>query len=71
MEKQRYEKPLLELIDLDDDVICTSNGCPPVGVCSDECMPVIGCIRNCLVDYVPCDSGICGGKDGISNHTGG
>ena len=46
MNKEKYEKPVMEVVDLKDDVILTSIGnvCPPVGACVDNgCSPVGGC----------------------------
>ena len=69
MQKKRYEKPIMELIDFADDVIVTSNPCPPVGICiGDSCLPVGTCSDNCYGDFVPCDSGYCR-TENIHNHT--
>ena len=41
MTKEKYETPIMEVVDLKDDVILTSgDGCPPVGICPDTCTPV-------------------------------
>ena len=50
MNKEKYEKPVMEVVDLKDDVILTSIGnvCPPVGACVDNsCSPVGACVDNC------------------------
>ena len=46
MNKEKYEKPVMEVVDLKDDVILTSTGdaCFPVGICDDNaCSPVGVC----------------------------
>ena len=46
MNKEKYEKPVMEVVDLKDDVILTSTGnaCSPVGICDENaCLPVGVC----------------------------
>ena len=50
MTKEKYVKPIMEVVDLKDDVILTSGGCPPVGICPDTCSPVGGCTDICTMN---------------------
>ena len=62
MTKEKYEKPIMEVVDLKDDVILTSCSldlgnatCGLVG-----CSPVTGCEKDCSWDgSSSCDYGSC------------
>ena len=45
MKKEKYEKPVMEIVELKDDVILDSTEypCPPVGVCYDSCQVDLYC----------------------------
>ncbi len=57
MIREKYEKPVMEIIELEGDVITTSgvcmpdsDSCSPVGVCGDDYCPwehVSPCTDNC------------------------
>jgi|GEM_PF-6322229 len=58
MGKEFYGKPVMEVIEIEDDAIrtsggqevCQDTGCAPVGVCSDGgCAPVAVC-SDCFMD---------------------
>ena len=60
--KEHYEKPSMEVVELQEDVITMSpGGCPPVGVCADTPCPG--------VTIYPCTGGGTAPCDSISNHT--
>ncbi len=70
MGKEFYGKPVMEVIEIEDDAIrtsggheiCPDTGCTPVAVCSDGgCAPVAVC-SDCFMDGI--DSPMMSGANG-------
>ncbi len=58
MTKEKYVKPIMEVIDLKDDVILTSGGAIPICIGADAggCPPVAVCIEGCPLDSCSYDN---------------
>lgn len=52
MTKEKYEKPIMEVVDLKDDVILTS-GCRPDTACVQYTCSGDG--STCSIDWISCD----------------
>lgn len=52
MIKEKYEKPIMEVVDLKDDVILTSGGSSPY--CPSDCRTDISCFNYVLTNNYYC-----------------